>query len=183
MPIQENIDKAILFIKLWEKIDLGNYESKYREILHPNYRGGTRSIENTWNEIWQYNIDSTIKYGPGIDSFLARLPKYALYIGNIKFKILDIFNSEDKVIIHSILTFKHIGETMGYPATGKKISIESFITFAFSDGLITSSTFNIDFYRWLREIGASLIEEGNETKMKKYLDTLRAQNILPALDS
>ena len=136
-----------------------------------------------WKFVYQLqDIDPSIEYQSGIESFLKRLSIYAKYMGNVKYKILDIFTNAEKVLIHSIVSFNHIEDILGFPATDKRISIESFYTFTFAEDLIISSTVNIDFYQWLTEIGASLTEEGDKQKIIKYLDSLRSQNILPTYE-
>jgi hypothetical protein len=151
------------------------------EILHPEYFGGTgKSIPNTWNELWETGIEELIDYSPGIDALISRMEIYNSYMGNREYEVLEAFLSTDKVILRCLLSFDYNRPIMGYPANGQRIEIESFETFRFRDQLIDNWKVDIDFYRWLKSIGASLSKEGDSTRINRYIQSLKEQNILPA---
>lgn len=93
--------------------------------------------------VMEYVSENYIDYSPAG----ARSNKDAVGIlkivagmfGDLKIKILDVFGENEKVVVRVLYEGVHIGECMGFSATGKNISFEALEIFRVVDEKIVES--------------------------------------------
>lgn len=144
------------------------------DIIHPEYlTGDTRSVSQVSTFLDQDQLD---KIGPaGVIERFESIFKW----GNFSIEVQDIVEEGNLVFVNYFMTVHHIGELMGFAPTGKKIRLKGHHLFEFKDGKIINIQLLWDWLKFLQETGLAVMQEDDQEKTQKYIDNLRALNILP----
>jgi steroid delta-isomerase-like uncharacterized protein len=92
--------------------------------------------------------------GPkGQEGFLQQLDYFGAAFHDQEFVIRDIISEGDEVVIYADWQGTHTGEFMGYPPTGKKITISAFTLDRLRDGKIVEHRSLFDMLSMMQQLG------------------------------
>ena len=128
-------------------------------------------MKRWFEEVWNQRRKSTITelFAPngishGVDENGADmigphafLPFYERFLGafpDMKLKIEDAFGYDDKVLIRWSAIMQHSGDSLGMPATNKRVAIGGMTLARISNGKIVEAWDNWDKLAMLQQIGA-----------------------------
>lgn len=117
------------------------------ENLEDNKTLARAFFEEIWNKGDESAIDRFIaqdaagndpKFGVGRESFRIQWRKWRIAFPDINFAIEELVAEGNTVVSRWKLTGTHLGEYLGYPATGKKIDIDGVSIDRIENGIVVS---------------------------------------------
>lgn len=92
---------------------------------------------------------------PGRDGFKKAIPLVHEAISDIDWKIEEMVEEGNTVVVRSTMTAKHVGPLMGVPATNKTFSIKAIDVHKFNKQGMVSETYHVeDWLSYLGQVGA-----------------------------
>ena len=125
-----------------------------------------RWFEEVWNNGNEAAVDELfapngIAHGLGEEAPVSGPAAFKIFAGNIRsalpdlhIEVEDIFESGDKAVARVRLTGTHLGEGLGVPPSGKKVSIQAIAIVRVDNGQIVEGWNNWDQLGLLKQVGA-----------------------------
>lgn len=89
----------------------------------------------------------------GIDAFKAYYQNFLTGFSDIKFTVVEILGSEDKIVKHFNFKGKHTGDFFGIPATGKTVDLSGVTIAKMKNGKIAQEQDFFDNMLFMQQLG------------------------------
>lgn len=89
----------------------------------------------------------------GIDAFKAYYQNFLTGFSNIKFTVVEILGSEDKIVKHFNFKGRHTGNFFGIPATGKTVDLSGVTIAKMKNGKIAQEQDFFDNMLFMQQLG------------------------------
>jgi steroid delta-isomerase-like uncharacterized protein len=128
---------------------------KHHDVLNQSLKTGNFDLLNgmvSENYI-EHNPAQTPGEGTAFEKWKASLDWYRSIFPDMQFNVKQILVDGDKAAVHVLITGTHQGEGMGFPATGKVISLEAIDILRFQDEKVVEHWGVYDELSMMRQLG------------------------------